>query len=186
MTCPAFARYTHGMAEQDTQPLGRGMLIAAWVLILGLLAWFFTGVLEKQQNPNQQVYSQIHADGIREVRLERNRYGHYVSSGTINGQPVVFLLDTGATTISIPGSVARQLHLQPGLAYSVSTANGTIQVYATRLDTLTLGDIELHDVQANINPHMHDDQILLGMAVLKKLEMIQQGNILTLRQYPGS
>lgn len=174
------------MSEQDTKPLGRGMLIAAWVLLLGLLAWFFTGVLEKQQNPNQQVYTQIRRDGIREVRLERNRYGHYVSSGTINGQPVVFLLDTGATTISIPEPVARKLGLKAGLAYSVSTANGIIKVYATRLNTLSIGDIELHDVQAHINPYMHDDQILLGMAVLKKLEMIQQGNTLTLRQYPGN
>lgn len=164
--------------------MGKGMIILAWLLLLGLLTLFFSNLLDKQHNPNSDLQSHIGATGTKEVQLLRNRAGHYVASGEINGSKVIFFLDTGATTISIPGEVAKRLNLQAGYAMSVQTANGTVQVYSTRLKQVRLGSIELFDVDANINPHMQGEEILLGMNVLKKLELIQKGNTLTIRQYP--
>ncbi|MEJ2346420.1 MAG: TIGR02281 family clan AA aspartic protease [Gammaproteobacteria bacterium] len=171
---------------QLTKRLGRGMAFAAWLLVLGLLSLFFTRWYHDQQNPNRDYQTQVTDQGTREITLQRNRYGHYVASGTIDNQPVVFMLDTGATDVSIPQGVATRLGLRRGAPLPVSTANGDATVYATRVDSLTLGGIGLRDVRANINPHMGGDQVLLGMSVLKHLELVQRGDRLTLRQYANN
>ena len=172
------------MSEHQNKSMGKGMIITAWIIALGMLTLFFNKVLEKQYNPNQSLQSSINASGIREIKLLRNRGGHYVTPGEINQQKVVFMLDTGATTISIPAGIAKNIGLKKGYAFNVSTANGTIQVYSTRLQQVKMGDITLDDVSANINPYMEGEEILMGMNVLKKLEMIQRGDTLTLRQHP--
>jgi len=171
------------MSEHQTRRIGKGMMIAGWVLFLGLLAMFFNKVLENQHNPNQELDSRITNDGAREVTLTRNRQGHYVTTGIINNAKVVFLLDTGATNISIPESVAFRLGLKRGAAVQVSTANGSIKVYQTKLKRVQLGQISVNNLVASINPYMEGEEILLGMNFLKKLELVQRGKTLTLRQY---
>jgi aspartyl protease family protein len=157
------------------------MLYAAWLLALGLLTWGFSGWLDKVRNPNQHPVSITDAQA-REVRLLRNRYGHYNASGRINGQTVEFMLDTGATSVAIPGGLAGRLGLTRGPAVTIQTANGNATAYATRLDSLRLGDIEVRDIQAHISPSMDGNEVLLGMSVLKHLDFTQQGDTLTLRQ----
>jgi len=169
------------LPDQTPQQFGRGMIIAAWVLLLVLLTWFFNDHLEGQRNPNQQLAS-VH-DGAPEVRLERNRYGHYVATGALNGQPVEFMLDTGATDVSIPVAVADRLGLQRGQAVYYHTANGTVRAWQTTVDTVQLGPLRAGPVRASINPHDRGDGVLLGMSFLKQLDFSQQGNTLTLR-YP--
>lgn len=158
------------------------MVFAMWLVLLALLTLFFDKYLGDQINPNQQVVQRQTAEGVREVVLERNRYGHYVASGQINGQPVTFLLDTGATDIAIPENVANRLGLAKGRSISFHTANGIARGYTTRLDSVGLGNIRLTDLPASINPNVNTDEILLGMSFLKHLEMNQKGNTLTLRQ----
>ncbi len=168
--------------QQGQQKIGRHMMIVAWIIALGFLVMFFNGVLERQHNPNQSVQTNLANDGLREIKLKRNRQGHYVARGMINNQPVIFLLDTGATVVSIPERVAKRLGLQRGRESYATTANGTIKTYATRLDTIGIGGIQLRNVAAQINPHMDAEEILLGMSFLKSLELIQRGDTLTLRQ----
>lgn len=160
------------------------MLIAGWLVGLVLLSLLFSGVLEQQHNPNRNITMNIGADGVREVVLQRNHGGHYVASGRINGQPAEFMLDTGASDVSIPGTIADNLGLQRGQPATYSTANGYITSYLTRISSLNLGGIELHDIRASINPHMDGDTILLGMSFLKHLEFTQRGDTLIIRQYP--
>jgi aspartyl protease family protein len=164
--------------------LGRLMLLAAWVVALGLLTLLFRNVLEKQENPNRDAQAVTDAEGRPQVVLERNRAGHYVASGRINGQPVVFLLDTGATDVAVPGGVARRLGLSKGAPKISRTANGDVTAWATRLRSVDLGGLVMHDVSATILPNMVGDQVLLGMSYLKKLELVQTGSTLRLR-YPG-
>lgn len=163
--------------------LGLGMTIAMWLVVLALLTLFFQSWQEKQRNPNQQAALSLGEKGQRELVLQRNRYGHYVASGRINQQSVVFLLDTGASDISVPEALAGEIGLQRGRAMQYQTANGTITVYATTLATVDLGGIVLRQVRASINPNMQGDEVLLGMSFLKHLEFTQSGDRLTLRQY---
>lgn len=159
---------------------GQGMIFIAWLLFLAMLTYAFNHYLEQQNNPNQQVSSTINRN-IVEVKLKQNRYGHYVTSGQINQSKVTFLLDTGATLISIPASIAEELQLQKGYPFQSETANGTITVYSTLLDSVSIGDIKLDKIRASINPHMAGDEILLGMSFMKHLELIQKNKQLILR-----
>ncbi len=164
--------------------LGPIMLIGMWVVVLGLMALFFHGWMERQGSPNQRVQGVITDDGVREVVLSRNRYGHYTATGTINGVPVEFMLDTGASDISIPASVADGLGLERGRAVQYRTANGIITGYSTRLHHVGLGTVEQTNVRASINPFMTGDEVLLGMSFLGELEFTQRDGELTLRQQP--
>jgi aspartyl protease family protein len=161
--------------------LGKGMTIAAWVLAIGLLTLFFSGVLEREQNPNQDVQAALGVDGSRQVVLKRNRAGHYVASGKINGYPVVFLVDTGATDVAIPERIAERIGLSKGRRSISRTAGGDIVTWSTLLRHVDLGGIKLHTLRATILPDMLGDQVLLGMSFLKRLELLQKGDSLTLR-----
>lgn len=176
--------------NNDTEPahspdkLGRGMLIGGWALGLLLLALLFGKMLDHNRNPNQQIAGAVSENGVREVVLERNRHGHYLANGRIDGQTVEFLLDTGASDVSVPEDVAQRLGLKRGAPLTYSTANGNITAYDTLLPSLTIGNIELQNVRASINPHMDGETILLGMSFLKHLEFTQRGDTLIIRQYP--
>jgi len=152
--------------------------------IFVILGIFFSDILDKQNNPNQSANTLSLNGDIKELVLERNRMGHYVANGSINSQPVTFMLDTGATDVAIPEAIARRLNLTRGPSATYQTANGSAQVYLTRLDGISLGDIKLSNIRATINPGYKSDEILLGMSFLKHLEFSQRGNTLTLRQYP--
>ena len=170
---------TNPAAQQ--RRIGKFMVGAMWLLLLGLLTLFFNDFLEQQHNPNQQIAT-MQRDGQQQIMLQRNKYGHYVASGMINQQPVVFMLDTGATDISIPEKVAKRLGLQRGRAVTYQTANGPAINYATKLDSVSLGPITLYNLAASINPNVNQDDILLGMSFLKHLEFTQKGDTLTLTQ----
>lgn len=164
----------------DSSKIGQGMIYLAWFLFLALLTFGFNNYLDHQNNPNQEI-SDSWDKGVAEVKLKQNRYGHYLANGQINHQPVTFLLDTGATLISIPESIAQQLQLKKGLPAKSRTANGTITVYDTRLNSVSIGTIELNNIRASINPYMKGDEILLGMSFMKHLEMTQKGKELILK-----
>jgi len=166
----------------DHSVLAKGLAYAAAtaaVLLLGYL--YFDEEIEKQFNPNQNPPSNSQGKQTS-VTLQRNKFGHYVSSGVINGEPVVFFLDTGATDVSIPASVAGALGLKKGVKHRVNTANGTVHVFSTQLQTVELGGIKLRNVDANINPFMDGEAILLGMSFLGELDFSQRGDVLTLQQ----
>jgi len=169
-------------SESTNNRLGKGMIIAAWIMALGMLTLFFNGVLDHQYNPNQQLNTTGLPDEPQEVVLVRNKYGHYVATGEINNEAVIFLLDTGATDVAIPETLATRLNLKRGAKAISKTANGKVATWRTQLERVNLGGIELTNVRASILPSMEGDEVLLGMSFLKQLELIQQGNTLTIRQ----
>ncbi|MFK8048947.1 MAG: TIGR02281 family clan AA aspartic protease [Halioglobus sp.] len=161
------------------------MTVLAWISFMALLGFYFSDLLDRQNNPNQDLATQYSPDQFREVTLRRNRYGHYVTDGKLNGQPVVFMLDTGATGVAIPETIARSLKIKRGSAHQVNTANGTGTAYFTPLQSVSVGEIRLENVSASIVPGYNSDQILLGMSFLRHIEFTQRGNTLILRQAIG-
>ena len=160
--------------DQTPNPHRRGgkiMLTIAWLLIMGGVYWFFSDWEAKQSNPNT----------ARLLNLTRNRAGHYVAAGEINGRQVTFLLDTGATWVALPTGLARELGLKRGAAVTLQTANGSAVGYRTRLDRVRLGPIEMRDVGALVADGMDADTVLLGMNFLKRVEFTQRGEQLILR-----
>ena len=159
------------------------MLVVGWVLGLAALTWYFAAYERRQLNPNELASATAAADGGLEVTLQRNAQGHYVASGTVNGVPATFLLDTGATHVSVPAALARRAGLKRGASGTSITANGTVRVHFTRIESIEFAGIALRDVRASINPGMHGDFVLLGMSALERLEFAQRGNGLILRQF---
>ncbi len=108
--------------------------------------------------------------------------GHFVVDGQINGGPVRFLVDTGATTVSLSSVDAKRLGIdyrkgQPGL---MGTANGATVAYRVKLDTVRVGNIVANNVEAAV---LEGDQIpfaLLGMSFLNRMEMKRVGETMVL------
>jgi aspartyl protease family protein len=169
---------------REQKRMGTTMQALAWLVLLALGVFFFGDLLDKQYNPNQSLQTAHTEDGIREVVLQRNKFGHYVTSGMINGVPVTFMLDTGATGVAVPDTLASSLGLERGVAVPTQTANGMAISYAARLDTVSIGAIELLDVSAAISPGLQTQEVLLGMSFLKHIEFTQRGDTLILRQLP--
>ena len=163
--------------SDSTRQTGFGMMLVAALGMLGVLTWFFSGQIEQRSNPNRVVESQRLGERIQVV-LQSDRQGHFVATGAINQTPVTFLVDTGATLVSVPEALADRLGLQREAPIGLQTAAGPVQGYLTRLEEVRLGDIVQRDVRAAINPGRHDT-VLLGMSFLRDLELTQRDGELT-------
>ena len=130
-------------ARAPGQRLGRWMMVLAWAAGLLLATHFFGQWQDAREMPNPAPVS-LHANGYIEVRLLGDPLGHFRARGSINGTPVVFLLDTGATDVAVPESLVEALNLPRGAAMELHTANGRATGYRTHLARLQLGDIVLH------------------------------------------
>ncbi len=157
-----------------------GVMIALlWVLVLGGGTWLVQGWLDARQADRAPEWSSDDS-GRPSLILKADRYGQFVVTGSANDQDVAFLVDTGASGISIPGSIAETLNLPRGRAFDVMTANGSTRVHRTRIDTLSIGPFTRHDVTAHINPGLEGSTALLGMNFLRHYEILHRGGELTI------
>ncbi len=113
--------------------------------------------------------------------LAADERGHFFAEGAINNRPIRFVVDTGATVVALPASEATRLGLeyrkgQPG---TTRTAGGVVPVYRLTLDTVRVGGIELHAVDALVI-EQGLDVALLGMSFLSRVEMKNQGQTMIL------
>jgi aspartyl protease family protein len=162
--------------------LGKGMLYIGWILGLVLLTLYFSQWQKQRENPNAMPEASS-AEGVNEVVLQRNFQHHYVAGGNINGTPVTFLVDTGATQVAVPKHIAKKLGLVAGAEGYAITANGRAPIWTTMIKDLQIGTIQLKNVRASINPGMTEDEILLGMSALKNVEFTHRDGTLTLKQF---
>jgi aspartyl protease family protein len=162
-------------AQDDSRPFGRWMILAAWLLLLILLTIFFADWLQRQDNPNRSLIISDLPAREAVVTLQRNRAGHYLAPGEINGVEVSFLLDTGATRVAVSQHVAERTGLRKGAQTQSMTASGIVDCWLTRIDSVQLGPFKMRDVQAVIIPDMPGDEVLLGMSFLKHLKLEQTG-----------
>jgi aspartyl protease family protein len=160
--------------------LGRRML---WLSAIGLLGSFYLFFSMFEEGGGMT--SSVDSNGSAMVVLEQDRSGHYVAQGQINGQEVSFLVDTGATDVALPESVARALGLDFGPRVQVMTAAGPANAWMTRLDEVVVGGIRRRNVRASIITGEFNG-ILLGMSFLKHYGLQQQDGKLVIRQDQGS
>jgi len=148
-----------------------------WVAALAVMAGL-TALYQAAIGTGRMQLAQV-ADGRAAVVLERRRSGHYLADGAINGQPVRFLVDTGATDVAVSDQFARSIGLEFGPRMTVLTAAGPVRGWQTRLDSVQLGGLALTDVRATIAPGL-GDQALLGMSFLKHFSIVQEGETLVI------
>ncbi|MET0217459.1 MAG: TIGR02281 family clan AA aspartic protease [Burkholderiales bacterium] len=122
------------------------------------------------------------AGGRPQATLSADSRGHFMVAGKINGQSVQFLVDTGASLISMNASDARRLGLNylKGERGFAATANGAAAVYQVKLDTVRVGDISINNVDALVHDGNSLPVLLLGMSFLNRVEMRRDGPTMTL------
>lgn len=180
--CHPFLLVTEGFPLPTLQRrIGLGFTLAGWALLLLLFAWLAGGFFEREMNPNSDVRATSAGAGPLEVVLQRNRAGHYIAPGTINDRAVSFLVDTGATQVAVDAKMATVLGLEPGSASTVRTANGVVQGRRTLIASIDVAGIRQYSVPAILLPNL-GDQVLLGMSFLKRVELVQRGDQLRLRE----
>jgi aspartyl protease family protein len=151
----------------------------AWIAIFGLMAGL-TAFFYALTDDKGGIVSSEGEGGSALVVLEQERSGHYVAAGQINGQPVTFLVDTGATDVAISEKMAREMGIEFGPRIRVMTAAGPVAAWVTRLDTVRLGSLERYNVRATITPGL-ENTTLLGMSFLKHFSLQQEGDRLLIR-----
>lgn len=120
-----------------------------------------------------------------EIVLPMGPGGHFNAAGAINGKPVNFMVDTGATSIALSQGEANRIGLdwkrgRPGLG---STANGTVPVYAVNLTSVRVGTVEIANVAAIVVPS-DMPQVLLGNSFLNRFSMRRDSDVMRLDKKP--
>lgn len=133
------------------------------------------------------VISAFQSAARESVTLFAGSGGHFFADGAINGQPVRFLVDTGATTVALSGNDAKRLGIdfkrfgEPGLT---QTASGIAKIYSLRLKKVSVGSVTLYDVETGVIEGNYPSEPLLGMSFLSAFEMKREGDRLELtRRY---
>lgn len=125
------------------------------------------------------------AGGGSQIVLTAGTGGHFMTSGSINGKSVRFVVDTGATHIALSQTEADRI----GLAYRQgqrgisNTANGQVPVHRVTLDVVRVGDVQVYNVDATVLPAQMD-QVLLGNSFLTRFQMKRDNDVLTLDKRP--
>jgi aspartyl protease family protein len=129
-----------------------------------------------------QTYSSSGASSTAQsVTLSAGAGGHFMADGQINGGAIRFLVDTGASAVSIPASEANRLRIdyRNGRRGTTQTAGGPTPMYVVRLDSIRVGGIELQNVDA-IVIEQGLNVALLGNTFLNRMEMRREGQTMTL------
>ena len=135
----------------------------------------------RQLRVGQNVVSRPSEGGAARVVLTADARGHFYTTGNVNGSTVRFLVDTGASMISLGAGDAQRIGIDPakGMPGVANTANGQTVVSRVKLNSVRVGEIELNNVDALV--HQHDLPVtLLGMSFLNRMEMQRAGDTMTL------
>ena len=122
---------------------------------------------------------------VKEVQVWRNTSGMFTTVGSINGLHVPFLVDTGATQVAMNASQARRLGIDfhvIGKPAEVTTASGVVHAWAVTLDSVKVGDLEVRNVPAVVLEGAQPKVTLLGMSYLGRMEILHEGQLMTLRK----
>ena len=116
------------------------------------------------------------------VSLYADQAGHFFGNLSINGASLKYVVDTGATTVALNSGDAKfaKIDYEKGERILMSTANGDVNAYLVKLNTLKIGTIILNNVEATVNEGGSPSVVLLGMTALNHLDMKRENSIMTL------
>lgn len=159
----------------------KGHVIASIVWI-GLLAggWY---AFEHLGRSTPAVRGCDNGGALREIVVDAARDGHYYLEGTVNDLPVRFLVDTGASYVTIGSREAGQARIPDGVPAFFETANGRVEGRLAKRQRIRAACLEVDDVTVAVSPGL-GEVALLGQNFLRRFEVIQSGRELRLRVKP--
>lgn len=119
--------------------------------------------------------------GAREIVIPRSRNGHYFVEGAINGQAVMFMVDTGASTVAIDVPTARNARLPKGYPTTFTTASGEAPGETVPHQRVTVGGLQFDDATVAVIEGAGEIS-LLGQNILRHLDVTQSGDQMILRE----
>ena len=133
---------------------------------------------------NQSIAGNFKKPTRNSVRIPADQYGMYFIKGTINGQATNFLVDTGATNVTISGNKAKSLGIdyRKGLEGEAHTANAIVPAWRVQLDAVEIGGILARNVTATVLSGDKPAEVLLGNSFLGRMDLQQAGSVLTIKK----
>ncbi len=128
-----------------------------------------------------QYTASANSSGREAATLAADANGHFYAQGQVNGSPMRFVVDTGATLVILPASEARRIGIEyrKGAPQMTQTANGPVASWPVKLDSIRVGDIQLQLVDAAVI-ETGMGVALLGMSFLNRVEMRREDQMMTL------
>lgn len=123
--------------------------------------------------------------GGSRIVLAAGSGGHFSASGSINGRAVEFMVDTGASMVSMGQSDAERIGLKyrEGQRGTAQTANGPVPVHRVMLTSVRIGDVQVYNVEALVIPAQMP-YVLLGNSFLTRFQMKRENDVMTLERRP--
>ena len=138
--------------------------------------------LSREYNPATSTDSPA-APQKAQLSIARGNNGHYQVAGSIEGHPVQFLVDTGATSVAMNESQARRLGIDyrvKGLPMKASTASGTVNAWRVKFDRIKVGSLEVLGVEGAVIEGEAPVEVLLGMSFLNRVRWREEQGVLML------
>lgn len=152
---------------------GAIIVLAIWVAIFSGVYIFF----DSRQKPRIATVKDGMMSG--QVTIPRSLDGHYYVRGSINGYPVDFMVDTGASVVSITKKLAREANLPNGVSANFSTAGGVVVGEVVLGQTVEAGGLLVSGLSVSVG--IHGNVALLGQNFLRRVDVIQSNDTMTLR-----
>jgi aspartyl protease family protein len=167
-------------SPHQTARWGALVIAAVWLALAAVMYWGFE-YFEQSRQAKLQPYT----GGAGELVIPRQRDGHFHVRGEINQRPVRFLVDTGASHVSVSQALAEQAGLPQGAPITLSTANGKRAGQLVRGVPVRAGLLVLNDASVAVGlSGMPDDQALLGQSFLKHFDVEIGRDAMVLRRRP--
>ena len=152
-------------------PLG---IVMFWIVVMGLLYVAMTHYLKPKP---------VTVSASGELVIPRARDGHFYAAGSVNGKPVTFLVDTGASLVTVSEQFARVARISAGVPTVFKTANGDLSGRIVSDVPITIGPLSVSGVRIGVGLVGHEvSDALLGQSFLSKFEIVLSKEQMTLRK----
>lgn len=165
---------------QARKSAGAGMrwgtlgILAFWLVVMGGLYVAMQQVMKPKS---------ISVNMTGDLVIPRDRDGHFYAPGTINGHPVRFLVDTGASLVVVSEAMAQSAGLAQGESTVFQTANGALQGRTVAGVPVSVGPASVSGVRVGVGlVGLGPDAALLGQSFLSKFEVVLSGEQMILRR----
>lgn len=149
------------------------MMAAFWMTVLAVMYLAMDHWIQPRA-------ASVSAEG--RLLLPRQRDGHFYADGTINGQSVRFLVDTGASAIAVTDGLAQRAGLHGGEVTQFRTANGTRTGRLVRANHVTLGPLTVRNITVGTGyTGIQEDSALLGQNFLRHFDVTIRDDVMELR-----
>lgn len=148
-------------------------VLVIWVIIFSFVYVFF----DSQQKP--KIATGKDGGMFGQIVIPRSLDGHYYVRGSINGYPIDFMVDTGASVVSVSKSLAKKANLPNGVPANFSTAGGMVMGEVVSGQAVEAGGIMVNGISVSVG--IQGDVALLGQNFLRRVDVLQSNDTMTLQ-----